>query len=244
MFFFGLLNMDMAVLIDQQDVVWKTYWEWWMIGTDRERVRVREICAVCGTSWWLFIYVHFCPVQEMSSIFQGSLLCYLFIWLYFYRCLVSCSSKVHQGATIDFVKFVFSRQFWFLVFRYLTPLVSSYSILIRWRLLICEGCKEITEEKKKGAEKRYLSNFFISFEFLHGCSVANNVFQDYLNTVVFPKLGIEIHQSSPVVSKFKFTVVMSSGAFMLPVSACRLVSRRHNPRAKPQGTSQTAVLPC
>ena len=40
---------------------------------------------------------------------------------------------------------------------------SSYPILIRWRLLVCEGCKEITEEKKKGGKRRYLFNFnFIS----------------------------------------------------------------------------------
>ena len=43
--------------------------------------------------------------------------------------------------------------------RYLTPLVTSYPILIPWRLLVCEGSKEITEEKKKERERRYLFNF-------------------------------------------------------------------------------------
>ena len=42
-------------------------------------------------------------------------------------------------------------------------LVSSYSVLIHWHLLVCEGCKGITKEKKKG-ERRYLFKFnFISF---------------------------------------------------------------------------------
>ena len=57
MFFDGPLHMDMPVLVDQQelayictewsqDVIWKTYWERWMIGMDRwmngERERERE----------------------------------------------------------------------------------------------------------------------------------------------------------------------------------------------------------
>ena len=76
---------------------------------------------------------------------------------------------------------------------YLTSLISAGSILIRWRLLVCESCKR--RKWQEDGEWRYRLNFnFISFEFLHVYSVARNVFLDYLRTVVSPKSGVEIHK--------------------------------------------------
>ena len=43
---------------------------------------------------------------------------------------------------------------------------------------------------------------------------------------LFPKLGIEIYESSPVVNKSKFSVVMFSGVFVLFASAYQLATTR------------------
>ena len=59
-----------------------------------------------------------------------------------------------------------------------------------------------------------------------GYSIARNVFLDNLRTVVSSKSGVEIYYSSLVVNKSKFSVVMSSGVFLLFDSACRLTSSR------------------
>ena len=82
-------------------------------------------------------------------------ICWLFIWLFvgylfgylLVICLVICLVRVFG-------------------FRYLTPLVFSYPILIRSRL-VCEGCKGITEEKKKGG----LDTFYILTLFLDSTTI-------------------------------------------------------------------------
>ena len=37
----------------------------------------------------------------------------------------------------------------------ISDLISFYPILIRWRLLVYEGCIGITEEKKKGGQDAF-----------------------------------------------------------------------------------------
>ena len=43
------------------DVVWTTWQEWWMIrtGGERERERVKNICAVSLIWWYIYIYIVF-----------------------------------------------------------------------------------------------------------------------------------------------------------------------------------------
>ena len=72
MFFYGFLFLDVPGLIDQQeftyissvrthDVIWKTCWERWMIGTDGESVcqgnlcRQRDLMMMMMIEWLSFI---------------------------------------------------------------------------------------------------------------------------------------------------------------------------------------------
>ena len=78
--FYGPHHMDVLLLAEQQkpiyispvwtyDVVWKTCWEWWMIGTKGERERIREI-HVGSTTWGLFFYqilLHWNPMNMLQS---------------------------------------------------------------------------------------------------------------------------------------------------------------------------------
>ena len=57
---------------------------------------------------------------------------------------------------------------------YLIPFVSSYPVLIRWRLLVCEGCKE--RKRMRRIEEISLNFNFIIFGFSHDYSLARNVF--------------------------------------------------------------------
>ena len=66
-------------------------------------------------------------------------------------------------------------------FRYLTPLVF---FLPHLNLLSVKAAKEEKEGDEYG---RYLLDLNFIFGFLHGYSVARNVFLDYLSTVVSPK---------------------------------------------------------
>ena len=78
---------------------------------------------------------------------------------------------------------------------------------------------------------------------MHCYFLRGNVFMDYLRTAVSPKSGLEIYQSSPVVKKSKFNVVISSGVFMLLASECWLASSGHNPHVKFRGLDKTGMLP-
>ena len=68
---------------------------------------------------------------------------------------------------------------------------SSYLILIHWHLLVCEGCKGITEKKEREDIVSISTLFYLGF--LHGNSIAKNVFLNYLRTAISPKSGIEIY---------------------------------------------------
>ena len=109
-------------------------------------------------------------------------------------------------------------------------------ILIRRRIVIYEGWKGITVEKKKKRKDEREDIFSIStlfhLGFSHGYSVTRNVSLDYLRIVVSPKSGVEIYLSFPMVNKFIFSVVMSSVVFILLASACRLANSWHNQHAK------------
>ena len=107
-------------------------------------------------------------------------------------------------------------------------------ILIQWCLLVCEDCKG-RKGRKEISFKFQLYFVWVFIRLL--CS------EKCLSGFVSPKQGIEIHQSSPVVNKSKFSEVMSRGVFMLPTSACRLASSRQSPCAMPSGIWWTGVLP-
>ena len=83
-FSYGPLHMNMLVLANQQeltynssaqtqDVVWKTCPEQWMVGMDRERERVWEICA-CSVTWWWWSWWYI----------------YIYIYIYIYMCVCVC----------------------------------------------------------------------------------------------------------------------------------------------------------
>ena len=100
----------------------------------------------------------------------------------------------------------YGRQPYFLL--YIGP-VSFFLLHLNSLVSSCMGRLQ-RKKRKKGGEKKYLLNFnFISQE----CSVARNVFLDYLSAVISPKQAVEIHQLSPVVNKSKFSVVMSKSFF-------------------------------
>ena len=104
--------------------------------------------------------------------------------------------------------------------------------------------KTAKEEKGKKAERKYLFNFnFILFGYAHGYSVARKCLPGLFENRCFSQSGIEIYSSSSVFDKSKFSVITSSGVFMLLASSCRLASSRHNPHVKSNGLGKTGVLP-
>ena len=99
--------------------------------------------------------------------------------------------------------------FWFLI-------VDSVAFFLP-HLNSLTSCLRRPQRKKKriksGRRDIFFNFNFISFGFSYGYTVARNVFLDYLSTVVSLEQGVEIHQSSSVVNKSTFSVVMSSGVF-------------------------------
>ena len=92
------------------------------------------------------------------------------------------SAEILYGAAEDFVV-----GYW-----YLTPLVSSYSILICW----ASSCQWKLERKKKEGRKEAREDIFSILTLFHlgfsrDCSVAKNVFLDYLRTVFLPNQALK-----------------------------------------------------
>ena len=104
--------------------------------------------------------------------------------------------------------------------------------------------KAAKEEKERRLEREDIFSISTLFhlEFFHSYSVVRSVSLNYLRTVISPKSAIEIYLLSLVVNKSKFSVIMSSGVFMLLASACWLISSRHNPHVQPRGLGKTSVL--